>query len=146
MHVGSLATGQGTRCVCDPFEDSFNALICFHRFVLAATDHLHRRIAKMSERIRQLEDGLSITQSRVSTEQHPLLRDELLSLKVDKAEDMPPEGDEEQVDGIDAFGALSITDRGISRFFGASGGTEVRRSCFAVIMISKEYDSSRCSC
>lgn len=101
-------------------------LTCFRRFVLAATDHLHRRIAKMSERIRQLEDGLSITQSRITTEQHPLLRDELLSLKVDKAEDMPLEGDEEQVDVIDAFGTLSITNRGTSRFFGASGGTEVR--------------------
>ncbi|KLO11085.1 hypothetical protein SCHPADRAFT_921876 [Schizopora paradoxa] len=104
---GSLATGQGTR------------------FVLAATDHLHRRIAKMSERIRQLEDGLSIVQSRVSTEQHPLLRDELLSLKVDKTEDMPLEGEEEPGDVIDAFGTLSITDRGTSRFFGASGGTEM---------------------
>ncbi|TDL15877.1 hypothetical protein BD410DRAFT_777607 [Rickenella mellea] len=104
---GSLATGQGTRSV------------------LAATDHLHRRLSKMGERIRQLEDALAMLQSRVSDETHPLLRDELLSLKVRKPEDERERqigsGSEEFVD---AFGTLSISDKGSSMFFGAAGGTE----------------------
>lgn len=29
-------------------------------------------------------------------------------------------------DAIDAFGTLSISDHGISRFFGPTGGSEVR--------------------
>ncbi|KAH7909940.1 fungal-specific transcription factor domain-containing protein [Hygrophoropsis aurantiaca] len=108
---GSLATGQGTR------------------FVLAATEHLHRRIAKMSERIRQLEDALGVLQSQHSTEPHPLLRDDLLG--VNQRDD---DGSGEMDDGagpsnppevLDAFGTLSITDHGISRFFGPTGGSEV---------------------
>ncbi|KAH8115272.1 hypothetical protein DFH11DRAFT_1588312 [Phellopilus nigrolimitatus] len=105
---GSLSTGQGTR------------------FVLAATDHLHRRIAKMSERIRQLEDALAILQTSVTEEPHPLLRDELLSLKVDKSEEVVDvEGTQEIQESIDAFGTLSIGDKGSFRFFGASGGSEI---------------------
>ena len=81
----------------------------------------------MSERIRQLEDALSIAQSRVTEEPHPLLRDELLTLKVEKAEDNPIDGElpTEPSEFIDAFGTLSINDKGTSRFFGAAGGTEV---------------------
>lgn len=109
---GSLATGQGTR------------------FVLAATEHLHRQIANMSGRIRQLEDALGLLQSRHSTELHPLLRDDLrgtdqkdefshITLPGDNAAgpSNPPEI-------LDAFGTLSITDHGISRFFGPTGGSE----------------------
>lgn len=81
----------------------------------------------MSERVRQLEDALAILQNHISEEPHPLLRDELLSIKVDKADDANLEGEpQEQAEVIDAFGTLSITDKGTSRFFGAAGGTEVR--------------------
>ncbi|KAI6112557.1 fungal-specific transcription factor domain-containing protein [Pisolithus sp. B1] len=71
---GSLSTGQGTR------------------FVLAATEHLHLRMAKMSERIRQLEGALSV-------ESTPEL--------------------------LEAFGTLSISNSGASRFFGPTGGSHV---------------------
>ncbi|EGN96940.1 hypothetical protein SERLA73DRAFT_75787 [Serpula lacrymans var. lacrymans S7.3] len=108
---GSLATGQGTR------------------FVLAATEHLHRRISKMSERIRQLEDALASLQSQHSTEPHPLLRDDLLGVNQDRdddyaglTEDAP--GPSNPPELIDTFGTLSITDHGISRFFGPTGGSE----------------------
>ncbi|KDQ62020.1 hypothetical protein JAAARDRAFT_123795 [Jaapia argillacea MUCL 33604] len=105
---GSLATGQGTR------------------FVIAATEHLHRRIARMSERIRQLEDALAALQAKSTTEPHPLLRDDLLSANDKGEEDLeileepvanPPEL-------IDAFGTLSIAENGIARFFGPTGGLE----------------------
>ena len=51
------------------------------RFILADTDRLHRKITEMSERIRQLEDALSILQSSVAHEQHPLLARDLLRIK-----------------------------------------------------------------
>ena len=56
-------------------------LTCCCRFVLADTEQLHRKIAEMSERIRQLEDALAIFQAGISSERHPLLRDELLTIK-----------------------------------------------------------------
>ncbi|EJD08116.1 uncharacterized protein FOMMEDRAFT_131048 [Fomitiporia mediterranea MF3/22] len=115
---GSLATGQGTR------------------FVLAATDHLHKRMSKMSERIRQLEDALAIMQSNVSQESHPLLRDELLSLKVDKAPEAEPDPARETPKCIDGLGTLSISDKG-PRFYGASGSSE--------LMLMKDDDEERFS-
>ncbi|KAH9940788.1 fungal-specific transcription factor domain-containing protein [Epithele typhae] len=104
---GSLATGQGTR------------------FVLAATEHLHRRIAKMSARVHQLEDALAILQAKSSNEPHPLLSDGTSknhNLDDDDGMDIldrPGSGDV-----VSAFGMLSVTDGGISRFFGPTGGTE----------------------
>ena len=83
----------------------------------------------MSERIRQLEDALAIMQSGMSDETHPLLRDELLSIKVDKPEEsVEAEGAQEIPKGLEALGTLSISDKGNLRFFGASGGSEVRSS------------------
>ncbi|KAJ7081259.1 fungal-specific transcription factor domain-containing protein [Mycena epipterygia] len=60
---GSLITGQGTR------------------FVLADTEKLHTKVATMSDRIRQLEDGLAILQSTVANEPHPLLTRPLLNVR-----------------------------------------------------------------
>ncbi|KAI0071702.1 hypothetical protein K474DRAFT_1652176 [Panus rudis PR-1116 ss-1] len=51
------------------------------RFILANTEQLHDKIKAMSERIRQLEEALQSLQSRLSKEEHPLLRQELLSIK-----------------------------------------------------------------
>ncbi|KAJ7722887.1 fungal-specific transcription factor domain-containing protein [Mycena maculata] len=127
---GALATGQGTR------------------FVLAATEHLHRKIARMSERIRALEDALTAlhaSKSGADAAAHPLLVDgENFALPDDAA---PPgtakiDGSWEVLespdgrtptsasggDVIDAFGTLSISDHGISRFFGPTGGSEVSRA------------------
>lgn len=109
---GSLATGQGTR------------------FVLAATEHLHRQIANMSGRIRQLEDALGLLQSRHSAEPHPLLRDDLRGAdQKDEFSIIAQPGDNaagpsNPPEILDAFGTLSITDHGISRFFGPTGGPE----------------------
>ena len=82
-------------------------------FVMAATDHLHRRMAKMSERIRQLEDALSILHNRTtdadSHEPHPLLRDEFLSIKAHKADEPP---DDRKPDGMGVNGAGSGAGQG----------------------------------
>ena len=125
--AGSLATGQGTRCagLLRPRVLRFNSLS--RRFVLAATEYLHKRIAKMNERIRQLEDALAILQARCSNETHPLLRDDALPSKLEQDEE--EEGADVEpahhADIIDTFGTLSVSDHGVSRFFGPTGGSEV---------------------
>lgn len=54
----------------------------FHyRFILASTEKLHEKIQILSERVRQLEEGLETLQGNVSPETHPLLAPELLAIK-----------------------------------------------------------------
>lgn len=118
---GSLATGQGTR------------------FVLAATEHLHRRITKMSGRIRELEDALAALHSKHSAQPHPLLTGEsVIETAGEEGENEVAESrlktqlfevDDMEVvniggEVINTFGTLSISDHGISRFFGPTGGSE----------------------
>ncbi|KAG5636855.1 hypothetical protein H0H81_006607 [Sphagnurus paluster] len=100
------------------------------RFVLADTTQLHVKIGEMGQRIRQLEDALAIFQSGVSSDTHPLLRDELLSIKFgpDKGsllerEDTSPD---KSLDSIDALGTLTIGGHGQVKYFGRSAGSEVR--------------------
>ncbi|KAI0730863.1 fungal-specific transcription factor domain-containing protein [Earliella scabrosa] len=106
---GSLSAGQGTR------------------FILADTDQLHRKISEMSERIRQLEDALAIFQAGISHERHPLLRDELLSIKFGP-EVRRTVDDEHHRDlvstSIDALGTLTIGEHGETKYFGRSAGSE----------------------
>ncbi|KAF5344686.1 hypothetical protein D9756_011476 [Leucocoprinus leucothites] len=103
---GSLSTGQGTR------------------FVLAATEHLHRRIARLTSRVRQLEDALAEVQGKHYSDPHPLLSDELVTQDKDDEPMLEDPLPSTQSDVIDAFGTLSISDHGISRFFGPTGGSE----------------------
>ncbi|KAJ7228762.1 fungal-specific transcription factor domain-containing protein [Mycena pura] len=99
------------------------------RFVLASTDHLHTKIGEMGQRIRQLEDALAIFQASTgSNESHPLLRDELLSVKFGPEKGSLPEKQtkpsEISADAIDALGTLTIGDDGEGKYFGRSGGSE----------------------
>lgn len=86
----------------------------------------------MGQRIRQLEDALAIFQAGVSSETHPLLRDELLSIKFgpDKGKmlerEQPPRAN--FASSIDALGTLTIGDHGQVKYFGRSAGSEVRFS------------------
>ncbi|KAL4081790.1 fungal-specific transcription factor domain-containing protein [Scleroderma yunnanense] len=106
-NAGSLSTGQGTR------------------FVLADAEHLHRKIAEMGQRIRQLEDALSILQMNTSNDIHPLLAEDLLTIKYGSESPASREstGDHHGVP-TDASGTLTITDGGESNYFGRSGGVE----------------------
>lgn len=71
---------------------------------------------------------------------HPLLHPDLVAQDNDfgmtDEEVKGDKGDKEKAgggDAIDAFGTLSISDHGISRFFGPTGGVEVSLSvtlCF----------------
>ncbi|KAM5534515.1 hypothetical protein V8D89_011847 [Ganoderma adspersum] len=110
---GSLSAGQGTR------------------FILADTEQLHRKISEMSERIRQLEDALAIFQAGISHERHPLLRDELLTIKfgpeVRRTVDEEHKRDMLSA-SIDALGTLTVGEHGESKYFGRSAGSETMLS------------------
>lgn len=100
---------------------------------MAATEHLHRRISKLSSRIRQLEDALAALHAKHSTEIHPLLHEDLMQADERDEADTPADESMGQAahtgDAIDAFGTLSISEHGISRFFGPTGGSEVSSYC-----------------
>ncbi|KAJ7933364.1 hypothetical protein B0H13DRAFT_1592377, partial [Mycena leptocephala] len=108
---GALATGQGTR------------------LVVAATEHLHRKIARLGERIRMLEDALTAlhaSKGGVDGAVHPLLVDgEDFSFGARctseswEVLEAAPDGTTPNANPyvIDAFGTLCISDHGISRFF-----------------------------
>jgi hypothetical protein len=100
------------------------------RFVLADTEHLHQKIAEMGQRIRQLEDALAIFQSGVTSETHPLLRDELLTVKfgpeVQHSGDAAEHSQDTVAECMDALGTLTIGNSGESKYFGRSAGSEVR--------------------
>ncbi|KAH9027077.1 fungal-specific transcription factor domain-containing protein [Lactarius pseudohatsudake] len=105
---GSLATGQGTR------------------FVIAATEHLHRRIARMGDRIRELEDALAVLQTSHSSEPHPLLCEGALLIDTDKPDEQLQESEDEGADEIaKSLGTLTVSDHGVSRFFGFTGGSDL---------------------
>ncbi|KAI8996461.1 fungal-specific transcription factor domain-containing protein [Trametes punicea] len=116
---GSLSAGQGTR------------------FILADTEQLHRKIAEMSERIRQLEDALAIFQAGISHERHPLLRDELLTIKF--GPEVRRTVDEEHnrdmlSSSIDALGTLTVGEHGETKYFGRSAGSETLISTAAEVL------------
>ncbi|KAG6335793.1 hypothetical protein ID866_3289 [Astraeus odoratus] len=96
------------------------------RFVLAATEHLHRQITRMSERIRQLEDALGELHSRHSTELHPLLRPDLIGATVrgdgpDSTDN--PTSSVHPPELLEALGTLSIAEGETPRFFGPTAGS-----------------------
>ena len=83
----------------------------------------------MSCRIRQLEDALAILQATVSDQPHPLLKEDLLKIKFGSESIVPgpssiDEEDESKV--LDALGTLTMEVSGESRYYGRSGGVEVR--------------------
>ncbi|KAK1226259.1 hypothetical protein PQX77_010732 [Marasmius sp. AFHP31] len=50
-------------------------------FILANTEQLHAKILQLSDRVRQLEDGLQTLQATQSSQPHPLLAPGLLQIK-----------------------------------------------------------------
>uniref|UniRef100_A0A8H8CL84 Xylanolytic transcriptional activator regulatory domain-containing protein n=1 Tax=Psilocybe cubensis TaxID=181762 RepID=A0A8H8CL84_PSICU len=85
--------------------------------------------ADMGQRIRQLEDALAIFQSGVSNEPHPLLREELLSIKFGPEKGHVPEKEapvrKDSIEPpIDAFGTMTIGESGEGKYFGPSAGSE----------------------
>lgn len=86
----------------------------------------------MRDRMRQLEDALATLQSQTSGEQHPLLKVKDEDLDSDLPGTIGPEEGsgtptKHPTDPLEYFGTLAIREDGSSRFFGPSGGSEVRR-------------------
>ncbi|KAK2465633.1 hypothetical protein APHAL10511_002177 [Amanita phalloides] len=107
---GSLTTGQG------------------NRFVLASTQELHEKIAELAQRVRDLEDALRVSHSQMSSQQHPLLSDELLKIKAPLQRDPPANRStvlkvEENTEVIDAFGSLSISVSGRTNYYGSTANS-----------------------
>jgi hypothetical protein len=107
--------------------------------VLAATEHLHLRITGLKRKVRQLEDELSALHAKHSSDPHPLLHVDLIQLDAPDG-DAGTASDEEMEkmseDALDALGTLSMSDFGVSQFFGQTGGSEVRFSTgFGIISL-----------
>ncbi|KAI5992554.1 fungal-specific transcription factor domain-containing protein [Pisolithus marmoratus] len=112
------------------------------RVVLAATEHLHHQLAKMRERIRQLEEALSELQAKHSTEPHPLLQPDLFesSQRDDGAGPLSAEDvavEEHTPELVEALGTLSISDGGTSRFFGPTGGSHCLLMSFPTARLTR---------
>ncbi|KAG6917879.1 hypothetical protein DXG01_000649 [Tephrocybe rancida] len=108
---------------------------------LADTDQLHKKIADMSHRIRQLEDALAILQATVSDQRHPLLQDDLLKVKFGpeatdgrQQSSSPSQVEDKLTQPIDALGTLTLGDSGDVKYFGRSAGSET------LIMAGEESD------
>ena len=105
--------------------------VFYFRFVLAATDHLRGKITRLEARLHSLEDALAIMQVTYSEQPHPLLETPF-SFDEDEpqqAERGPSEPHEENAAvAPEPLGALHLNEGidGASRFFGPSGGSEVR--------------------
>lgn len=128
MAIYQVVKRQGALTTLNIFSSYVNLGRFYCRPMVTDTTLLQAKIAEMGHRIRQLEDALAILQSGVSSEPHPLLRDELLGVK------FPPEKGcmadkkeprDDTADTIDALGILTIGDQG-AKYYGPSAGAEVR--------------------
>ena len=86
----------------------------------------------MSRRITELEVALSLLQARISSEVHPLLQGDLIKIKY-TSDTCPPENDNSKESSNelpseleDGLGTLTVGEHGDARYFGRSGGSEVR--------------------
>ncbi|KAK1233165.1 hypothetical protein PQX77_003700 [Marasmius sp. AFHP31] len=83
----------------------------------------------MGQRIRQLEDALSLLQASASSEPHPLLRDEFLKIKfpleISEANRVEIEAlPTQEVDLTEACGTLTLGEGGHTRYLGRTAGAE----------------------
>ncbi|KAL1667836.1 fungal-specific transcription factor domain-containing protein [Schizophyllum commune] len=111
---GSLTTGQG------------------NRFVLASTQELHEKISELANRVRSLEDALRADHAQLTSEPHPLLNEDLLKIKAPLQREVPtfrspPSNQTKDEEGgpevVDAFGSLSISLSGRTKYFGHSANS-----------------------
>lgn len=100
------------------------------RFVIAATDHLRNQITRLEARMRSLEDALAIMHTSESDQPHHLLvptnnEDEEVESILKPVPEEQTETFQSQNGLKHSLGTLILDPQGGSRFFGASGGSEV---------------------
>ena len=81
----------------------------------------------MSERILQLEDALGELHGRYSTEQHPLLRPDLVAAnRQDEGGPLVTDDPVHHTNLFEAFGTMTIPEEGETpHFFGSTAGSQV---------------------
>ena len=80
----------------------------------------------MGDRIRELEDALAVLQASHSPEPHPLLCEGSILVDTDKPEEQPQESEDEGAeDVVKSLGTLTVSEHGLSRFFGFTGGSDL---------------------
>jgi hypothetical protein len=102
------------------------------RYVLADTEHLHKKMAEMAQRIRQLEDALAVFQAEVSSETHPLLSDGLLSIKYGPEVHKEASNHGAVDETLEALGTLAINEDGEAKYYGHIAGSEVGNTKFCI--------------
>jgi hypothetical protein len=84
----------------------------------------------MGDRIRQLEDALALLQASHSTEPHPLLCQNSFTVDSEKLDEQQQESEDDLAgEASKAFGTLSVSDHGVARFFGSTGGSDLLLVC-----------------
>lgn len=84
----------------------------------------------MGDRIRELEDALAVLQASHSPEPHPLLCEGSVLVDTDKPEEQPQESEDEGAEDVTkSLGTLTISEHGLSRFFGFTGGPDLLLVC-----------------
>ena len=115
-----------------------SGLRLLHRFVLASTQELHEKISELATRVRELEDALRSSHSHLTSEQHPLLTEELLKIKAPLQRDISHtktqnsvviKEEETNPDIVDSFGTLSISLTGRAKYFGQTANSWVSKFC-----------------
>ncbi|KAF8892927.1 hypothetical protein BD779DRAFT_1609955 [Infundibulicybe gibba] len=91
------------------------------RFVLAATEHLHQKIMYLEARMHSLEDAIAIVETSRPGDRPRAVVPRLADLEKDR-ETGDALGNTTEL--VEHLGTLCIDDRGGSRFFGPSGGSE----------------------
>jgi len=80
----------------------------------------------MGDRIRQLEDALALLHASTSKEPHPLLSEKAMAVDGENLDDKLQDSEDEGTGQVSrALGTLSVSDRGLSRFFGSTGGSDL---------------------
>jgi len=94
---------------------------------------MHRKIKKMGQRIRQLEDALAILQASVSSEPHPLLGEEYTTkfpFKRSEANDATQVAQVSVSELADELGTLDLLEGGHARYVGRLEGSEEVRPIY----------------
>lgn len=92
----------------------------------------------MEARMHSLEDAIAIIHGNGSNSPHPLLTTTTLEDYDDEDEPVLKAVVEEKETSAlsNSFGSLHIDDHGAARFFGPSGGSEVRRTSLLVTHVA----------
>lgn len=133
------ATGKESACILHASHSPST--------ILASTEELYQQNEKLGSRIRDLENALAALHASTSDIPHPLLAEDLLSLKVPPGIAVNKDEQEEIVDAfgtlhicepfhlVQSFLTLSATD-GSGLFYGTSAPSEMLMNDYEVRLVS----------